>query len=64
MFAVMPHAKRSSSKSVTAGSIPDYCTPRSAIISENTSLESSQQSEVDELLKCNRKSTPRGLVKQ
>lgn len=64
VFAVVPHAKRSLSKSVTETSILDYCTPRSAIISENTSLGSSQQSEVDELLKCNRKSTPHGSVKQ
>lgn len=64
MFAVMPHTKRSRSKSASETSIPDYCTPRSAVISENTSLESSQQSKVDELLKCNRKSTPHGLVKQ
>lgn len=64
MFAVMLRAKCWLNESVTETSIPDYHTPRSAIISENTSLASSQQSEVDELLKCNRKSTPYGLVKQ
>lgn len=62
MFAVMLHAKCQLNKSVTKTSIPDYHTPRSAIINENTSLESSQQPEVDELLKCNRKSTFYGLV--
>lgn len=45
-------------ESVTETSIPDYYTARSAIINENTSLESSQQFEVDELLKCNRKIYP------
>lgn len=58
MFAVMPHAKCQLNESVTETSIPDYHIARSAIINENTSLESSQQSEVDELLKCNRKIYP------
>lgn len=58
MFAVMPHAKCYLNESVTKTSIPDYHTVRSAIINENTSLESSQQFEVDEPLKCNRKLYP------
>lgn len=54
----MPHAKCYLNVSVTKTSIPDYHTVRSAIINENTSSESSQQFEVDELLKCNRKIYP------
>lgn len=54
----MPYAKCWLNESVTETSIPDYHTASSAIINENTSLESSRRFEVDELLKCNRKIYP------
>lgn len=64
MFVVVPHAKCWLNESVRETSIPDYPTARSAIRNENTSLESSQQFEVDELLRRIAKSTLYRLVKQ
>lgn len=63
-FAVTPRAKCQLNKSATKTSVPGCCSPRSAIRNENASLESSPKSEVDELLKCNRKCTSYGLAEQ